>query len=273
MSKKKTEEAPAPGAPAYMSTYGDLMTLLLCFFVLLFSMSTVDVQKFEMIVQSFAQKFSIFEGGSSSIGEEKLVSNGMQQLTELDNYEKSMGKAEDAENNIGANREEIEKMMNEIEAEKLKESEKLADEIQHALNQANIQNEVDVSFNSQYVMLELNGALLFDSGSDELKEEGIPILIQIGKILLRYSNSIVEIEGHTDNVPISGARFKNNSELSSFRALSVFDLFVSETSILPSALNHSGRGEYVPIADNTTAEGRARNRRVEIKVHHELSAY
>ena len=198
MSKKKTEDAPAPGAPAYMSTYGDLMTLLLCFFVLLFSMSTVDAQKFEMIVQSFAQKFSIFDGGSSSFGEEKLVTNGMQQLTELDNYTENMGKADEADNSVGADKEELKEMVDEIEAEKLKESAKLAEEIQHALNQANIQSEVDVSFNSQYVMLELNGALLFDSGSDELKEESIPILVQIGRILERYAESVIEIEGHTD---------------------------------------------------------------------------
>lgn len=281
MSRKKVEESQAPGAPAYMSTYGDLMTLLLCFFVLLFSMSTVDAQKFEMIVQSFSQKFSIFDSGSKTIGEGNMVSNGMKQLSEIDEYMSTMGKAEDGDDSVGGDtsskeemsEEELEELKAQLEDEKLLASEKLAEEIQQALNSANIQDKVNVSYNSQYVMLELNGALLFDSGSARLKEESLPVLIQIGKILERYAISIIEIEGHTDDVPMSSAKYKNNSELSSFRALSVFDLFITQTQIKPAMLKHSGRGEYAPIADNTTVEGRARNRRVEIKVHHELSSY
>ena len=83
----------------------------------------------------------------------------------------------------------------------------------------------------------------------------------------------MEGEGHTDNVPIHNQKFSNNNELSSFRALSVFDFFVENTNLEPSIMKHSGRGEYVPIADNATPEGRAMNRRVEIKVYHSLSSY
>lgn len=267
MSKKKKEDIPAPGAPAWMATFGDLMNLLLCFFVLLFSMSSVDAQKFELIAASFSKTFSIFSAGSTAIGDGMLVSNGVSQLNELDQYINSTGKAEEGKEN------ELSTAKDEVEAQKLEESEKLAEKIEEAVNEQNLEKEVDIDFTSQYVLLTLNGALLFDSGKDTLKEDAIPVLQKVGMILERYSESIIEVEGHTDNVPIHNSNFANNNELSSFRALSVFDFFAENTNLDPSMIKHSGRGEYVPIADNSTAEGRAMNRRVEIKIYHTLSSY
>ena len=78
---KRPQDEPPKGAPAWQSTFADLMNLLLCFFVLLFSMSTVDAQKFQIIAASFSQTFSIFDAGSNSIGEGTLIGNGISQLT------------------------------------------------------------------------------------------------------------------------------------------------------------------------------------------------
>lgn len=264
MAKKKKEDTPAPGSPAWMSTFSDLMNLLLCFFVLLFSMSTVDAQKFEAVAASFSQTFSIFEAGATAIGDGILISNGVSQLNELDKYINSTGKSADTDTKSEA--------LEEFEQEKLAESEQLAESVEEALReQAEYENEIDVDFTSQYVSLTLNGAFLFDSGSAELKEEAKPLLDRVGQILVRYAGSTIEIEGHTDNVPIHNSRYANNNELSSFRALSVFDYFMETTSLDPASIKHSGRGEYVPVADNGTAEGRARNRRVEIKIYTQLS--
>ena len=91
MAKKRQEEPPK-GSPAWMSTFSDLMNLLLCFFVLLFSMSTVDAQKFEAVAASFSQTFSIFEAGATAIGDGILICNGVSQLNELDKYINSTGK-------------------------------------------------------------------------------------------------------------------------------------------------------------------------------------
>jgi chemotaxis protein MotB len=99
------------------------------------------------------------------------------------------------------------------------------------------------------------------------------VLDQVGVILQKYAEGTIEIEGHTDNVPMSGAKYSNNDELSSGRALSVFNYLLSVTDLNPANIKHSGRGEYVPIADNSTAEGRAKNRRVEIKIYTALSSY
>mgnify|MGYP002615774819 CR=1 FL=1 len=90
MAKRKPEEPPK-GAPAWQSTFADLMNLLLCFFVMLFSMSTMDAQKFELMAASFNQTFSIFSGGASAIGDGMLISNGVSQLNELDKYINSTG--------------------------------------------------------------------------------------------------------------------------------------------------------------------------------------
>ncbi|HKM20634.1 MAG TPA: flagellar motor protein MotB [Lachnospiraceae bacterium] len=264
MAAKRKPEEVKTGA-AWMNTFSDLMNLLLCFFVLLFSMSTVDAQKFELIAASFAQNFSIFSAGSTAIGEGVLVSNGVSQLNELDQYINTMGYASE--------KTEATDEFEQVEEEQMKESEQLAERVEESVAEENLDKEIDIDFTSQYVSLTLNGALLFDSGSDTIKEEAYPVLDKVGVILQKYGNSLIEIEGHTDNVPIHNAQFANNNELSSARALSVFDYLLETTNLDPALLKHTGRGEYVPVADNTTNEGRQKNRRVEIKIFHTLSTY
>ena len=94
---KKKEEAPPPGSPAWMATFSDLMNLLLCFFVLLFSMSTIDEAKLNEIIASMSSSFSVFSSGSTSIGEGILISNGVSQLNELAEYINSTGRTAESE--------------------------------------------------------------------------------------------------------------------------------------------------------------------------------
>ena len=265
MAKKPQEDPPAGLAP-WLATFGDLMNLLLCFFVLLFSMSSVDAQKFEAVAASFSQTFSIFQAGATAIGDGLLISNGVSQLNELDAYINSTGRQADYDEQASDYKEQLEQ-------EQLDASEQLAEQIQEALEESDMDKEVDIDFTSQYVMLTLNGALLFDSGSAALKEDSSQVMSKIGEILTRYAESVIEVGGHTDNIPIHNANFSNNDELSSFRALAVFDYLVENTDLNPANIKHSGRGEYVPIADNGTEEGRAKNRRVEIKIYNSLSTY
>ena len=236
---------------------------------MLFSMSTMDAQKFELLAASFNQTFSIFSAGATAIGDGFLISNGVSQLNELDDYINSTGKSAEGET-IPEDLQEAAEMM---EQAKLEASEELAEVIEEALEEKQLENEIDIEFTSQYVQLTLNGALLFDSGSTELKEEALPILNQVGIILQQYSTSTIEIEGHTDNVPMSGSKYSNNDELSNGRALSVFYYLEENTTLNPANIKHSGRGEYIPIADNSTPEGRAQNRRVEIRIYNSLSSY
>ena len=96
MAKKKQEDPPA-GSPAWMATFSDLMNLLLCFFVLLFSMATMDAAKFEEVAASFSSAFGIFSGGEMAIGQGALIGDGVSQLTELSSYITSMGLAQSSE--------------------------------------------------------------------------------------------------------------------------------------------------------------------------------
>ncbi len=268
MANRKPDEPPK-GAPAWQTTFGDLMNLLLCFFVLLFAMSTIDEDKQEQIAASFNQMFSVFDAGASAIGDGMLISNGVSQLNELDDFINSTGKMESGE----VVDEDVAKVKEQMEEAQMEESEELSEKIQEAIDEKDMGREIDIEITSQYVQLTLKGALLFDSGSTLLKDEAKPVLDQVGAILERYAEGTIEIEGHTDNVPMSGAKYSNNNELSSGRALSVFDYLLSVTNLDPAKVKHSGRGEYVPVADNSTAEGRTRNRRVEIKIYNSLSAY
>ncbi len=272
MAKRK-EDPPPSGSPAWMATFADLMNLLLCFFVLLFSMSTVDAQKFELISASFNQTFSIFAAGAASIGEGVLISNGASQLNDLAEYINSTGLNSEGEIIPEEMQNELQEAEQAIEEAKLEESEKMAEKIEEALLEKNLDKDVDIEFTAQYVQLTLNGNLLFDSGKVDLTDAAIPVLDQVGLILQRYASGEVQIEGHTDNVPMSGAKYSNNDELSSGRAYSVFRYLIENTSLNPGTIVHAGRGEYNPIADNATAEGRKKNRRVEIKIYNSLSSY
>ncbi len=268
MANRKPDE-PKKGAPAWQSTFADLMNLLLCFFVLLFSMSSVDAAKFEQLVASFNQTFSIFSAGATAIGDGMLISNGVSQLNELDDYINSTGKMDKGE----IVEEDVATVQEQMQEAQMEQSEELAEKIQEAVDEKNMGKEIDIEFTAQYVQLTLKGALLFDSGSTLLKDEAKPVLDQVGLILERYASGLIEIEGHTDNVPMSGAKYSNNDELSSGRALSVFNYLLEITDLDPANVKHSGRGEYLPVADNSTAEGRMKNRRVEIKIYNSLSSY
>ena len=272
---KKPEEI-KPGLPAWQGTFGDLMNLLLCFFVLLFSMANMDAAKFEEVAASFSQAFSVFSGGEMAIGQGALIGDGVSQLNQLSAFVTSMGLAqsgEDSDENEKAVGEmDQQELMEAAEEEQLEASAELAEKIEQALEEGEIDDMVSLNYTSQYVELTIQGSILFDSGKTELKEDAIPVVDKVGQILETYAGGTIDIEGHTDNVPMSGGgKYANNDELSSGRALSVFYYLTENTTLDPSKIVHTGRGQYDPIADNSTDEGRARNRRVEIKIYNPLS--
>ncbi len=305
MAKKKPEEAPA-GSPAWMATFSDLMNLLLCFFVLLFSMSSTDTAKFEEVIASIQSSFSIFSSGGTSIGEGHMISSGISQLEMFDDYFNSVHDGDDEQyekegasdtqsqseieqdgqsegendgGNVGENPDEASKSDVSVEEaqEALKEagaseSESIAESIEEKLKAFGLQDQVEVDFNANYVMITINGALLFKSGKATLTEDALGIVDNLSQILAEYDHNIIEIEGHTDNVPMSSGTYENNDVLSMYRALYVAERIRSVTNLNPAYIKSAGRGEYVPIADNSTAEGRARNRRVEIKIFNSYSS-
>lgn len=265
--RKKVEEGPK-GSPAWMTTFSDLMNLLLCFFVLLFSMSTVDAQKFQQVVASLQSSFSVLPLGGSTIGEGEMVGSGISQLKELDVYFNEVMTSTNSNGDEDATGDGDSDFVDEYNQAALDESEEMAEEIEAELDKLGIADLVNVEFNEHHVLLTLNGTLLFESGKAELQTEAQPLIKKIGQIIERFDNNVIEVEGHTDNVPLAGgSKYENNDILSTFRALNVAEYLRSVTDIDPALLKFAGRGEHVPVADNSTAEGRAQNRRVEIKIY------
>lgn len=263
MAKMKRKESGGGGSPAWMSTFSDLMNLLLCFFVLLFAMSDVNQDKFNQLAASLASAFSFFNAGSISVGDGVLIGSGASQLNELAVYYNNMGMNEEGE----ITQEEIKDAVQQIEEAGLKESEHMAESIEQQLKQAMIADDIDIQVTSKYVMLNLNSGILFDSGKADLKTEAISLLDKVSTIIWTYNDHMIAIEGHTDNVPINTSRYPDNTMLSLDRAYSVFSYLVNKKGFDASTMISLGRGESVPVASNATADGRAQNRRVEIKIY------
>ncbi|SFB25140.1 chemotaxis protein MotB [Acetitomaculum ruminis DSM 5522] len=286
MAKQKQEDPPK-GSPAWMATFSDLMNLLLCFFVLLFSMSSVDSAKYEQLVASLQSAFSVLPSGGSTIVEEgTFVSSGVSQLEEFDSiYNSIENEGMGTDNNVTEEDPKNDKTVTEenISEEKLKEeylykaeeeSEKMEKIVEDQAKQSGILDDISLSHTSAYTMLSLNGALLFDSGSADIKAEAITVVDKVGDIIIAaFPENKIEIEGHTDNVPISSSAYRDNKVLSTFRALSVTEYLVNTKGLNVLNIKYSGRGEYDPIDTNDTPEGRAKNRRVEIKIYNSYSDF
>jgi chemotaxis protein MotB len=222
------------GAPMWVVTFGDLMSLLMCFFVLLLSFSELDRLKYKEISGSMMNAFGIqkekqvFE---SPKGTKLIAKDFDQQAIPLENIAKEIAH----------------EVRREIET-----------------NFQNVQNLIELDENSHKVTIRLMGESTFDSGKSEIKPEMISFFQKICEALTETTGTIT-IAGHTDNVPLSeGGRFRSNLELSMARAASVADFIIKKGEIDPSRIATMGFGEYRPIASNDTEEGRKTNRRVEI---------
>lgn len=266
MARNRKEPEGPPGLAPWMATFSDLMNLLFCFFVLLFSLSSVDSEKFEQLARSFNASVSILPNGSLAVGDGILVSNGVSQLNELAEYFSQLEEKQDDEGDKS-----LEELAGKLEEEKLGKAEGFAEEIEEVFEASDMDSDVEVNFTSQYVELVLNGSFLFESGTDNIKQESKALLGKVGDILLKYDDCLIEIIGHTDNVPVPKyLAYDSNLELSCARAIAVAEYLNGQSGISMTMMKTSGRGEYEPVASNETSEGRAQNRRVEIKIHFDL---
>lgn len=292
MAKKK-QDSPPPGSPAWMATFSDLMNLLLCFFVLLFAMSSVDTAKFNELAQSFANTFSIFKAGGAFIGEGNMVANGATQLTNLDEHTNTMGQEAESDvdkENIYENAGDTEKLLEYYEnkvaelqgkVEELEKAEQTAqeekqeaasavyDEITDLAKRYNLGEDVEFGMDKayNYVKIEVKGSVLFESNKAVIKQDAKPILLKIGDILKEYDDFGIEIIGHTDNVPISSGPYDDNDYLSAARAIETAQYLIENKNLDPSKISFSGKGDREPVDTNATADGRARNRRIEFRIY------
>lgn len=242
MAKRKPEEPPK-GTPEWMATYSDLVTLLFCFFVLLYSMSNVDAAKFQQLASSFSgAPLTPFDSGSGAgIGD--LLGNGIMDLPNTDQ-------------GINDSLLKYKEMQEELE--------RMASEWKTYFAENNMSDQIKVTVAEQSIRFEFQEGILFDSGKAILKPEAYNVLPLLGDIMEEHPNWLMRIEGHTDNVPINTAQYPNNWYLSYARAAAVLMYFTDEVGVDPRNITPLGLGEYSPIDTNDTPEGRAKNRRVEI---------
>jgi len=259
MRRKKRGEGGLDFGGNWLTTYSDMVTLLLCFFVMLFAMSVLDVQKFENFSRSIRNYF-IKSGSGSNLLHQNM---GKKILTvNFVNPDDTGKKIVDNERYIQTVEEIILDDREKIREERFA---KVKEQLQQDLSELGMTDLVDIIEEKEFIIVRLNEQILFKPGSAEILDEGKNTLNVLGESL-KALDSDITVEGHTDTVPINTPLFPSNWELSTRRATNVVMYLVNEIGIDPTRLTAAGCGEYKPIADNSTAEGRSKNRRVEIKV-------
>ncbi len=233
------------GAPKWMVTYADMVTLILVFFILLFSMSQIDLEKFEALAESFRSS-KIFEQSPSPIPMENPAENtdakqsGLQ-MDESDEKEEEQDTSEQDKDS----------------------ADDLLRQVTAFLDKNDLNNVVTASQTEEGVVLTLQEKVLFDSGEADIIEDGEVLLDKVNILLNTISND-VRIEGHTDNRPISNYRFPSNWELSSARASRVVRYLIDNGDVEKDRFSAAGYGDTRPLVPNDSSANWAKNRRVEI---------
>lgn len=241
---RRKEKKQKKGSPAWMTTFSDLMTLLLALFILLFSFSEIDATKFRMIADSF-----------------KGVINESYSPLPMDNPLPSPIPNEYINEDIIDDDEERKKARDED-----KELDELLAKINSYIKENKLEGVIIATREERGIELVLQEDVLFDSGQAVVKEQAKPFLNTVADLLKTISN-MVEIEGHTDSQKIiQPSRYTSNWNLSGDRAANVVNYFINEQNIPSDRFNIAGYADTKPVASNATPEGRLKNRRVVIVI-------
>ncbi|MEK3900601.1 flagellar motor protein MotB [Paenibacillus sp. FSL R7-0179] len=267
----------------WMITYADLITLLLIFFVILFAMSSLDSQKYAIVSGSLSDTFksgsTVLEGGSGVLeGNQGItgtdVSKGHTEDSGTAGGPSATGSADsDGLNGNGQTGDGDGHQPSARELAFREQEAKLAalmGVITQYVEENNLGEQIFVADKPQGIAITLSDRFLFDAGKAELKSPAFPALRQLSG-LFRGIGATISIEGHTDNVPVTpGSLYRDNWELSGARALSVLRFFLDKEGLSPDTFQYAGYADTRPAYDNTTAEGKQRNRRVELIVLRQL---
>ncbi|WP_188456514.1 flagellar motor protein MotS [Virgibacillus oceani] len=240
------------GAPKWMVTYSDMVTLILVFFILLFSMSQIDLVKFEAISDSFRNRmiFDFYPSPvpmdnpteNTSIEESGRNSNEFETPSQLKNIN-------DRDDTIDG-KDSLNELMHDVEK---------------YLDENKLNNVISASRNERGVVLVLQELILFDPGEANILEKGEPFLNKIGSLLSKIPNK-VKVEGHTDSKPMKSFRYPSNWELSGARASSVVRYLVNKNGFDESRFTIVGYSDTKPLVPNDSPENMSKNRRVEIVI-------
>ncbi len=272
-----------PGLPAWMGTFADLMSLLMCFFVLLLSFSEMDAMKFKRLAGSMAQAFGVqnkldvtdIPKGTSIIAQEfspgrpePTPINEIWQKTE-DLTEMSLEVECQEEYSVEQGAEDLEagaqiKVREKLE-ELLEDTREDAYELAGALSEQIAAGQVELETRGRLIIIRIREKGSFISGSAEMAPAYKDVMREV-KSVLALKKGKIEVQGHTDDIPIRTSRFRSNWELSSSRAVSVAHELMLGGDISSRRFQISGYADTQSLVPNNSAENRARNRRVEILV-------
>lgn len=261
----------------WMDTYGDMVTLLLCFFVLLYSFSSINQNKWTEIVISFTGAPPKNTAVTVDVGNDPDFAM-VQPIAQINPKSKNLkdekqyydpGEITPTSQEMAdmgvVTSEDLEKVLNsEIYRDVQQSFDSLYEALQDYVETYGIEDMLYVDRSADSIFLRVTSGLLFDSGSAQLTPEAIEVLDSLQGLFTRALGAIqgISIEGHTDSVPINNASFADNRELSSERANNVARYF-EQKGIPSDMLLGIGYGEYHPIDTNETEEGKQNNRRVE----------
>ncbi|MCD6101324.1 MAG: flagellar motor protein MotB [Candidatus Marinimicrobia bacterium] len=229
MARKRKEDIEKPSSPHWMTTYSDMVTLLLTFFVLLISFSTIDKVMFDKAMFSIRGALGVLKRNVSMLSNPTVPKESM-----LDQRRRAA-------------------LYRNINAMK---------ELARAMG---YEKDISVEMTTTGFLIRMGSRVLFDLGSADLKPEAYPILQLVGEVLKEDVAEVV-VCGHTDNLPIRSGKYPSNWELSTARALSVVKYLINKVGVPPEILVAAGYSEYRPLVPNTSEENRQKNRRVEFLV-------
>lgn len=215
-------------APSWMVTYGDMVTLLLTFFVLLLSFASLDETKFGEAVSSLKGAFGILERYRSILKNQSISLSEEEILNRMNIYNSVI-------------------------------------ELQTMAKKLGYEDAINIDVTDKGMLIRLGNRVLFDLGKAQLRPEAYPVLDLVAETI-RNSSREVQVSGHTDNIPISVVEFPSNWELSTARATNVVRYLISQANVPPEILAATGYSEYRPIVDNDTPAHRQENRRVEFLI-------
>jgi chemotaxis protein MotB len=246
--KRRGDPEESGGGYSWMDTYGDMVTLLLCFFVLLYSFSSIDSEKWKELVGAFSGTSSPYAIQSLDVSDAR--ENPIPVIDSMIDYE---------------NREEGDEG---IQSGTEASFDQLYENIKQYISENNLQSQLSVDRTEETIILRFGEVFLFNIGSADLLPSGQEALQHIIEIIGQNASAIkqISIEGNTDNVPIRNEYFKDNWDLSVTRAVNVLRTVQGYGIIDASKLAATGYGENRPIDSNLTKEGRARNRRVDFVI-------
>ncbi|WP_432403325.1 OmpA/MotB family protein [Wukongibacter sp. M2B1] len=215
----------------WMITYSDMITIILCFFIIFFTFSAEEISALYTVKDSLINKVDMLSSENIKLAEERASLS--EELFQIKNAETDLNTS--------------------------------SEEFISFLRSNDFLEDVSISQKENELVIRFKNNILFDSGSAKITENGYRILDKIADKLKMIDNNFV-VEGFTDNIPINTEQFPSNWELSSARAINVVKFFIDKKHISDKRISFSGWGERKPIASNNTEEGRAQNRRIEVRI-------